>query len=83
MRIMTNDYRFEEVVSNSQEGAVTNMCEVLDKVVAKKEAQVRENVAADLLKEGIKVSIIKIASKLSEETIRAIAKKIGVEVVEG
>lgn len=83
LRIMTNDYRFEEIANSYQEGEITNMCEVLDKLEAKKEAQVRENVAMDLLKEGIKVSIIKIASKLSEEAIRAIAKKIGVEVVEG
>lgn len=59
------------------------MCEVLDKLEAKKEAQVRENVAMDMLKEGAVLSVIERISKLSEEAIRAIAKKIGVEVVEG
>ncbi len=67
------------------------MCEVLDKIIArnvaqseaKKEAQVNERVATDMLKEGAVLSFIKRISKLSEEAIRTIAKKIGVEVVEG
>ena len=63
------------------------MCEVLDKIVAKgeakKEAQVNERVAIDMLKEKMQLSIIERISKLSEETIRAIAQKINVEVVEG
>ena len=63
------------------------MCEVLDKIVAKseekKEAQVNERVAIDMLKEKLQLSIIERISKLSEEAIRAIAKKINVEVVEG
>lgn len=63
------------------------MCEVLDKIVAKseekKEAQVREAVAIDMLNANAPLNFIKIASKLSEEVIRAIAKKIGVAVVEG
>ena len=63
------------------------MCEVLDKIVAKgeakKEAQVNERVAIDMLKEKMQLSIIERISKLSEETIRVIAKKINVEVVEG
>ena len=63
------------------------MCEVLDKIVAKseekKEAQVNERVAIDMLKEKLQLSIIERISKLSEETIRVIAKKINVEVVEG
>ena len=59
------------------------MCEVLDKIEAKKEAQVNERVAIDMLKEKLQLSIIERISKLSEETIRVIAKKINVEVVEG
>ena len=59
------------------------MCEVLDKIEAKKEAQVRETMVIDMLKEKLQLSIIERISKLSEETIRAIAKKINVEVVEG
>jgi len=63
------------------------MCEVLDKIEAKseekKEAQVNERVATDLLNAKALLNLIKIASKLSEEVIRAIAQKIGVAVVEG
>jgi len=83
LRIMTNDYRFEEISNSYQEGEITNMCEVLDKIEAKARAQVNERVAMDMLKEGAVLSFIKRISKLSEEAIRAIAKKIGVEVVEG
>ena len=87
LRVMTNDHRFEEVANNAHEGEITNMCEVLDKIIAKneakKEAQVREDVAISLLEDGIKLSAIMRATKLSEEAIRDIAKRIGVEVVEG
>ncbi len=83
LRVMTNDYRFEEIANNSQEGEITNMCEVLDKIEAKKEAQVNERVATDLLNANAPLNLIKIASKLSEEAIRAIAKTINVKVVEG
>ncbi|MBR5311383.1 MAG: Rpn family recombination-promoting nuclease/putative transposase [Clostridia bacterium] len=82
LRVMTNDHRFEEVANNSQEGEHTNMCEILDKLEARKEAQVNERVATDMLKEGAALSFIQRISKLSEEAIRAIAKKINVEVVE-
>jgi hypothetical protein len=87
LRVMANDHRFEDVATGSQEGEITNMCEVLDKIVergvAQKEAQVREDVAITMLNEKAKLSFIKLVSKLSEEDIRAIAKKIGVEIVEG
>ena len=87
LRVMANDHRFEDVATESQEGEITNMCEVLDKIVergvAQKEAQVREDVAITMLNEKAKLSFIKLVSKLSEEDIRAIAKKIGAEVVEG
>jgi hypothetical protein len=87
LRVMANDHRFEDVATESQEGEITNMCEVLDKIVergvAQKEAQVREDVAITMLNEKAKLSFIKLVSKLSEEDIRAIAKKIGAEVVDG
>jgi hypothetical protein len=87
LRVMANDHRFEDVATRSQEGEITNMCEVLDKIVergvAQKEAQVREDVAITMLNEKAKLSFIKLVSKLSEEDIRAIAKKIGAEVVDG
>lgn len=63
------------------------MCEVLDKIVAKseekKEAQVRETMVIDMLKEKLQLSIIERISKLSEEAIRALATKNNMEVVEG
>ena len=83
LRVMANDHRFEDVATGSQEGEITNMCEVLDKIEARKEAQVREGVAITMLKEKAKLSFIKLVSKLSEKDIRAIANKIGVEIVEG
>jgi hypothetical protein len=87
LRVMANDHRFEDVATRSQEGEITNRCEVLDKIVergvAQKEAQVREDVAITMLNEKAKLSFIKLVSKLSEEDIRAIAKKIGVEIVDG
>ena len=55
----------------------------LDKLEAKKEAEVRETVAADMLREGMALSVIEKISRLSEEAIRAIAEKIGVQVVAG
>ena len=83
LRVMANDHRFEDVATGSQEGEITNMCEVLDKIEARKEAQVNERVATDLLNANAPLNLIKIASKLSEKDIRAIANKIGVEIVEG
>jgi len=63
------------------------MCEVLDKIVARaearKEAEVRERVATDMLREGVVISLIVRISKLSEEAIRALATKNNMEVVEG
>ncbi len=59
------------------------MCEVLDKIEAKKEAQVRETMVIDMLKEKLQLSIIERISKLSEEAIRALATKNNIEVVEG
>jgi hypothetical protein len=83
LRVIANDHRFEDVATGSQEGEITNMCEVLDKIETRKEAQVHERVATDLLNANAPLNLIKIASKLSEEDIRAIAKKIGVEIVDG
>ena len=83
LRVMANDHRFEDVATGSQEGEITNMCEVLDRIEARKEAQVNERVATDLLNANAPLNLIKIASKLSEGDIRAIAKKIGIEIVDG
>ncbi len=87
MSAMTNDNRFEEAAILSQKGKVENMCEWLDKVEArvgsKREAEVYERVATDMLKEGMTLSVIERISKLSEDAIRSIAEKNGLKVVVG
>ncbi len=47
----------------------------------KKEAEVNERVAADMLKEKLPLKTITKISKLSEERIRQIAKSLGVAVL--
>ena len=85
LRIMTNDSRFEEAAAASQEGEIENMCEFLDRVeargIAKGKAEEREAFAEEMLRSEEPLKKIIAYSKLSEEAIRAIARKIGVEVV--
>ena len=73
--------RFEEVLTNYQEGEISNMCEVLDRIEARKEAEVNERVATDMLKDNCPLALIEKYSKLSEETIRKIAKGLNITVV--
>ena len=47
----------------------------------KKEAEVNERVATDMLKEKLPLKTITKISKLSEERIRQIAKSLGVAVL--
>ena len=61
------------------------MCDVLDRAEQRggdlREAKVRESVATEMLKEKMPLEMIKRISKLSEESIRKIAKNIGVAVL--
>ena len=57
--------------------------EFLDKVEAKKEAEVKEIVVSNMLRAGEPLKKIEEYCQLSEEAIRAIARKIGVEVAAG
>ncbi len=82
LSVMTKDRRFEEVLTDSKEGEIETMCEVLDKIEARKEAAVNERVATDMLRAGEPLKKIELYSRLSEDVIRAIAQKIGVNIVE-
>ena len=61
------------------------MCDVIDKWeqigAEKKEAEVNERVAADMLRDGDPVSKIARISRLAEDKIRTLAKKINVAVL--
>ena len=61
------------------------MCDVMDRAEKiggdKREAQVREEMAAEMLKEGFNVDKISRISKLPAEKIIKIADKIGVVAV--
>lgn len=83
LSVMTSDRRFEEAAIASQGGEVKNMSEFLDRLEAKKEAEVNERVATDMLTDGEPLKKIERYSKLSEEEIRELAAKIGVTVNEG
>ena len=83
LSVMTSDRRFEEAAIASQGGEVKNMSEFLDRLEAKKEAEVNERVATDMLTDGEPIKKIEKYSKLSEGEIRALAAKIGVAVNEG
>ena len=83
LRVMTNDYRFEEVMNEIEEGESVSMCEVLDKIEAKGAAKAIENMAIEMLKMNLPLEVIEKVSKLSEGEIRALAAKIGVTVNEG
>ena len=81
LSVMEQDDRFEEAYTYSaQEGGLHNMCDVLDRLEEKKEAEVRESVAADMLREGEPISKIQKYSKLTESAIRTLAKKLNVAV---
>ena len=83
LSVMTSDRRFEEAAIASQRGELKNMSEFLDRLEAKKEAEVNERVATDMLTDGKPLKEIEKYSKLSEGEIREIAHKLGVTVNEG
>ena len=63
-----------------------DVCMAIDEMrkesASQKEAEVRKQVAIDLLKEGIdSVSFVSKISKLSEDAVRRLAKTIGIAVV--
>ena len=80
LSVMEHDDHYEQaaIEERAKEG-IRNMNNVIDRYIkegeARKEAEVNERVATDMLKTITKIS------KLSEERIRQIAKSIGVAVL--
>ena len=54
-----------------------------ERLIQKKESQVNERVAMDMIKEKMPLEMIKKISRLSEEHIRKLAKSMGAAVVSG
>ena len=91
------DYLDRAVVENRVKGGERDMSSLFDQYIKegeargeargviigaeKKEAEVNERVATDMLKEKLPLKTITKISKLSEERIRQIAKSIGVAVL--
>ena len=79
------DYLDRAVVENRVKGGERDMSSLFDQYIkegeARKEAEVNERVATDILKERLPLKTITKISKLSEERIRQIAKSIGVAVL--
>ena len=91
------DYLERAVVEKRVKGGERDMSSIFDQYIKegeargeargviigaeKKEAEVNERVATDMLKEKLPLKTITKISKLSEERIRQIAKSIGVAVL--
>ena len=85
LSVMEQDERFEEAYSGiGKEGGIRNMCDVIDQYerigADRREAEVNERVATDMLREGEPISKIQKYSKLTESAIRTLAKKLNVAV---
>ncbi len=86
LSVMEHDDRYEQIaIEERAKGGIRNMSNVIDRYIkegeARKEAEVNERVATDMLKERLPLKTITKISKLSEERIRQIAKSIGVAVL--
>ena len=84
--VMEHDDRYEQaaIEERAKEG-IRNMNNVIDRYIkegeARKEAEVNERVATDMLKKKYPLDAIKDISKLSEAHIRKLAKSLGVAVL--
>ena len=84
--VIEHDDHYEQaaIEEKAKEG-IRNMNNVIDRYIkegeARKEAEVNERVATDMLKERLPLKTITKISKLSEESIRQIAKSLGVAVL--
>lgn len=87
MTYLTKDHRFKEIYDEScKEGVVIkNMSEVLDKIEARGKAEAknaeRARIAEDMLRDNEPIEKIRKYSKLADNVISEIAKKIGVAVI--
>ena len=80
MAVLRQDERFTNSLKG-EGGKPRNMCDVLDRLEQKKEVEVNERVAKKMLRREYPLSEIEEISTLSEESIRKIAKNIGVAVL--
>ena len=84
--VMEHDDHYEQaaIEEKAKEG-IRNMNNVIDRYIkegeARKEAEVDERVATDMLKKKYPLDAIKDISKLSEAHIRKLAKSLGVAVL--
>ena len=86
LSVMEHDDRYEKLYyEKAVEGGSWNMCKIIDDYIklgeAKKEAEVNERVAADMLKKHYPLDAIKDISKLPEASIRKLADSMGVAVL--
>ena len=82
LSVMEQDDRYIQVYESAKaEGGLQNMSDWIDKLEEAKEAEVNERVAADMLKENMPLSMIEKISRLSEDKIRTLAKKLNVAVL--
>ena len=79
------DYLERAVVEKRVKGGERNMSSIFDQYIkegeARKEAEVNERVATDMLKKKYPLDAIKDISRLSEAHIRKLAKSLGVAVL--
>ena len=90
LSVMEHDDRYEQAaIEERAKGGIRNMSNVIDRYIkegeargeARKEAEVNERVATDMLKKKYPLDAIKDISKLSEAHIRKLAKSLGVAVL--
>ena len=79
------DYLERAVVEKRIKGGEQDMSSIFDQYIkegeARKEAEVNERVATDMLKKKYPLDAIKDISRLSEAHIRKLAKSLGVAVL--
>ena len=73
---------FKIAMTEELESGVLEMCNLSQAVEMRKEAEVNQRVAEDMLKKNLPIALIEEISKLSEETVRSIAQRLGIAVVE-
>ena len=83
---MEHDDRYEQAaIEERAKGGIRNMSNVIDRYIKegedRKEAEVNERVATDMLKKKYPLDAIKDISRLSEAHIRKLAKSLGVAVL--
>ena len=90
LSVMEHDDRYEKLYyEKAVEGGSWNMCKIIDDYIkkgeqigeAKKEAEVNERVATDMIRDGEPLAKIKKYSKLPEASICKLAKSMGVAIL--